>query len=498
MTGSLHQRALTGNLAWWVCALVGLLDACGGGMGPDVPASITLTPDSISFTALGQTQQLASAVRDGQGALLTDVLVTWTSSNLAVATVTPTGLVTAQSTGSAEVTASAGSATALVHVAVAQTPALIQKTSGDGQIAVAGQPVSIAPAVLVQDANGKPVAGVPVTFEIVSEHGSLTAGSTATNNSGIAQVGSWTLGSKGANLLRATAAGAGISGNPVTFTATGTSSFNIVVRLVGSTTASRQQAFEDARARWESLVTGDLEDVPLIAEAGSCGPGSPAVNETVDDLLIFVTLEEIDGPGDILGSAGPCFIRTSNDLTILGAMRFDTADLDEIEAEGLLPTVILHEMGHLLGFGTLWPFQHLLADPSVAKGAGGADPHFTGAQAIAAFDQVGGSSYSGNKVPVEDTGGEGTADVHWRESVFGNELMTGFVNLGQNPLSIVTVASLADQGYAVNLAGADPYTLSVTLHASGSSRRLELGNDVLHLPIKRVDGRGRVVDLFGR
>ena len=62
-------------------------------------------------------------------------------------------------------------------------------------------------------------------------------------------------------------------------------------------------------------------------------------------------------------------------------------------------------------------------------------------------------------------GGTGTADAHWRESVFGNELMTGFVDAGTNPLSRVSVASMADLGYAVNLAGADPYTLAPGLRA---------------------------------
>ncbi|MEY9156351.1 leishmanolysin [Bradyrhizobium japonicum] len=41
-------------------------------------------------------------------------------------------------------------------------------------------------------------------------------------------------------------------------------------------------------------------------------------------------------------------------------------------------------------------------------------------------------------VPVENTGGEGTVDSHWRDTVFGAELMTGFVNQGGNPMSRVT------------------------------------------------------------
>jgi hypothetical protein len=60
---------------------------------------------------------------------------------------------------------------------------------------------------------------------------------------------------------------------------------------------------------------------------------------------------------------------------------------------------------------------------------------------------------------VENTGGSGTADAHWRESVFGKELMTGYYNPGSpNPLSRVTVGAMADLGYLVNMNAADSYS----------------------------------------
>jgi hypothetical protein len=480
-----------------LCALL-LLAACGGGgTGPNEPANIVLNPTSLSFTAIGETQQLSPTVTDQQGNTIGDATVTWTSSDPAVVTVSSTGAVTAEGSGSAEVTATAGSASAVAQVTVTQTPAQVEKSAGDGQTAVAGLPVLTPPAVLVTDANHNPVPGVQVTFQVTSGRGVVTSGTATTDNTGIARVGSWSLGSKGANELRATAAGAGITGNPVIFTATGTSGFNISLQFVGTGTASQRQAFIDAQARWESLITGDLADVNLQTQAGSCGDDSPAINQTVDDLLILVNLKTIDGPGNVLGSAGPCFIRDPGNLSVLGTMTFDTDDLAEIEAAGLLQVLILHEMGHVLGFGTLWAIEGLLADPSLPP-ANGTDPHFTGPQAITAFNDVGGSAYTAGKVPVENTGGEGTADGHWRESVFVNELMTGFVDLGQNPLSIVTVASLADEGYTVNRVGVDPYSLQLSLRLLGQSARFALGNDLLRLPIRKVDRAGRVTGYFRR
>jgi Bacterial Ig-like domain/Leishmanolysin len=60
-----------------------------------------------------------------------------------------------------------------------------------------------------------------------------------------------------------------------------------------------------------------------------------------------------------------------------------------------------------------------------------------------------------------NTGGQGTADSHWRDSIFNNELMTGFLNSGTNPLSRITAASMQDMGYpGVNYDAADNYNFS--------------------------------------
>ena len=62
-------------------------------------------------------------------------------------------------------------------------------------------------------------------------------------------------------------------------------------------------------------------------------------------------------------------------------------------------------------------------------------------------------------VPVENTGGPGTAGCHWRETIFRHEMMSGFISTAANPLSRVTVASLGDLGYSVDLSAADTYRL---------------------------------------
>ena len=273
----------------------------------------------------------------------------------------------------------------------------------------------------------------------------------------------------------------------------GLGGYDIDLRFLSSLSPSVQQAFVDAVARWESVVIGDLPDVPVNVPSGSCFQGQPAINETIDDLLIFADVTFIDGPGGILGRAGTCAIRSANKLTVFGLMQFDEDDLAELDAQGALGDVIVHEMGHVIGFGTVWEVLGFLADPSLQ---GGTDPHFTGPGAIAAFDGLGGAGYSGAKVPVENTGGPGTADGHWRESVLDNELMTGWLNPGSNPLSELTVESLWDMGYSVDLDAADDFAITLDVRQQSAATSLSLGDDILTLPIWVVDEEGGVVEVI--
>jgi adhesin/invasin len=101
-------------------------------------------------------------------------------------------------------------------------PASIELVTGDGQSATVGSPVPIAPSVLVKDATGNGVAGVPVSFVVTGGGGTVAGEDQVTSAAGTATVGSWTLGkAPGANTLEARISTGGVSGNPVVFHATG-------------------------------------------------------------------------------------------------------------------------------------------------------------------------------------------------------------------------------------------------------------------------------------
>ena len=87
------------------------------------------------------------------------------------------------------------------------------------------------------------------------------------------------------------------------------------------------------------------------------------------------------------------------------------------------------------------------------------------------------------------TGSAGTRDGHWRESVFGTELMTGWVTRGSNPLSALTIASLVDLGYGANSSAASGYVLS---SYSGGMLGVQVGGrEIMKRPKFRIDRRGQ-------
>lgn len=221
--------------------------------------------------------------------------------------------------------------------------------------------------------------------------------------------------------------------------------YTIEVRFLGGLTETQKDAFKGAADRWSSIIVGDLP--PVLVDG-----------EIIDDVLILAQGVEIDGPGSILGQAGPTALRPANAgqaafLPAKGQMAFDIADLANMEANGTLQDVITHEMGHVLGIGTLWLIKGLLAGRQTPN------PTFSGATAMMEYGTLRGDATIPLPVPVENTGGSGTRDSHWREMIFRNELMSGFIAGAGNPISRVTTGSLQDIGYIVNLDASEPYTL---------------------------------------
>ena len=194
---------------------------------PDEPASLFVSPPEID-AKVGETEILEATVLDGHGNLIAEG-ITWSSTDLGVATVTGDGVVTALTAGTTTITASAGglSASSIINVSTG-TPMGILRVKGQSQKGPAGKSLSKPIVVEVRDAAGLPIPSVNVDWAVTQGAGSIEPLSNLsdplpsgvqlssqrnvtnqTNGSGQAGV-VWVLGpSQGTNTLTASVEGAG-------------------------------------------------------------------------------------------------------------------------------------------------------------------------------------------------------------------------------------------------------------------------------------------------
>jgi hypothetical protein len=221
--------------------------------------------------------------------------------------------------------------------------------------------------------------------------------------------------------------------------------FQITVEYVtsffGEVPPNVRAATQQAVQRWQQVITGDL---PGFIEVST--------GTFVDDFRMRVQmglLGEPDGTDPLtLANARPLQYRPDGGLPWLGETGIDTADVNDPQ----LVNILIHEIGHALGFAS--------SNPGFVRWVSGSA--WTGPNAVREYRTLAGSSVT--LVPLETEGGPGTAGAHWSEAVFRTELMTGRVEAAgvPMPLSPITVGAFADLGYTVNYAAADAYSLPTT------------------------------------
>jgi len=230
-------------------------------------------------------------------------------------------------------------------------------------------------------------------------------------------------------------------------------------------------AFNSAAQIWQSRLGGYQDGFVTNRTAGS----SYLNGDTVSEVFIDAVIAPGDGVGNILGSAGWTELVIDGAgfyLATDGAMQFDSFDAQDLLDNGNWQNVILHEMGHVLGFGTLWELNGVY-DPLANPG------EFLGANAIAAWN----SEFGQTGLPdVELQGGDGTAHAHWNENLTGSgltgiqdflgrdmrdELMTGWLN-PNSFISDMTVASFIDIGFSGVEAVPEPGALALSSLAFGT------------------------------
>jgi len=173
---------------------------------------------------------------------------------------------------------------------------------------------------------------------------------------------------------------------------------------------ARRASLEAAAAEWEWLIEEDFEDIPAGTEVLSRDPEDPSqpgqvfvMDEPIDDLVVFVGYASKDGPGGQLAESFPSAAIGSVSDPVLSAklaernagadfepwtawLSFDESEDwyydatpetgDDIPAAQIdFMSVAMHELGHILGFGTADAYFALVDGQS----------QFTGSAAIGAY-----------------------------------------------------------------------------------------------------------------
>jgi adhesin/invasin len=268
---------------------------------PNVSVTFAVTGGGGSATGATQTTNDAGIATVGSWRLGNSV-----GANSMTATVAGAAI-----SGGAGARALADLVVTFTATATAGTAGSIAINAGNGQTAVAGNAVATAPSVKVTDGNGNPVSGASVNFFIASGGGSVTGGSTATNSSGIATVGSWILGDiAGANTL--TAAAVGLSGT-VTFSATGIVGPAASMSIGNASSNNQSAAAGSAVAIAPSVKVVDAKGNPVsgvsVTFAVASGGGSiTGANATTDAAGIAQvgswTLGSAAGPNSLTATSG--------------------------------------------------------------------------------------------------------------------------------------------------------------------------------------------------
>lgn len=158
-----------------------VLTACGGDpSSPNVPASVTVTASGSTTVTSGSAVQLTVTYRDTKGQVVNAPVVTWSSSDAAVASVANTGFVVAAKAGTATITATVSGTNGTIPITVsAGTAAKLVVTT---QPAGARQrvPLTTQPVVEIRDAADNLVATSTVGVVVSASVGTVQ-GTTVVN-----------------------------------------------------------------------------------------------------------------------------------------------------------------------------------------------------------------------------------------------------------------------------------------------------------------------------
>jgi hypothetical protein len=240
------RLALMRNRALAV-SVFSLLLGCEAAGTPNEPvvtlSSTFVVSPATASVAFGQTAQLTATPEDANGNALTGKVVTWATSNAAIATVSGSGLVTAILTGTATITATSGGQSGTASVTVIAAPVASVVVSPATSSVTVGQTAQLT--ATPEDASGNPLTGPVVTW--------------TTSSATVATVSS-------SGLVTAVAAGAAT----ITATSAGRSA-TATVAVTPATSAGPwpNDPYSQGASGWQLITDYGFTD-PIPSGSGSC------------------------------------------------------------------------------------------------------------------------------------------------------------------------------------------------------------------------------------
>ncbi len=235
--------------------------------------------------------------------------------------------------------------------------------------------------------------------------------------------------------------------------------YNIRLVLAPSVSKNHLPGIYRAVSKWQAIINGSLpypETVSSIHIEQNCGVMISQPELTVDDIVLFINVAKIDEANNVYANAGWCIL-DDNKMPRVAVITLDSADVDALARNRHLEAVMIHEIAHCLGFGTLWETKSVFGfyTRQYVTAASVNPPWF--------FErpnaQIAEAEVTGNAVgpypQVEHLGGQGTERSHWSDARYGKEIMTGFIDHDQPVISLLTIRSMADIGYEVDVTQAD-------------------------------------------